>query len=64
MLWVLIASTLAMPLMSTDNVNLQASLAQLLCFRHLSESRFLLGALNRRSKFANICHDLIQNHLS
>ena len=36
----------------------------LLCFRHLSESRFLLGALHRRSKFANFCHDLMQNHLS
>ena len=36
----------------------------LLCFRHLSESRFLLGALNRRSNFANFCHDLMQNHLS
>ena len=37
---------------------------ELLCFRHLPESRFLLGALNRRSKFANFCHDLMQNHLS
>ena len=37
---------------------------KLLCFRHLSESRFLLGALNRRNKFANFCHDLMQNHLS
>ena len=36
----------------------------LLCFRHLSESRFLLDALHRRSKFANFCHDLMQNHLS
>ena len=36
----------------------------LLCFQHLSESRFLLGALNRRSKFVNFCHDLMQNHLS
>ena len=36
----------------------------LLCFRHLSKSRFLLGALIRRSKFANFCHDLMQNHLS
>ena len=36
----------------------------LLSFRHLSESRFLLGALNRRRKFANFCHDLMQNHLS
>ena len=25
---------------------------------------FLLGALHRRSKFATICHDLMQNHLS
>ena len=25
---------------------------------------FLLGALQRRSKFANSCHDLMQNHLS
>ena len=36
----------------------------LLCFRHLSESCFLLGALHKRSKFANFCHDLMQNHLS
>ena len=36
----------------------------LLCFRHFSESRFLLDALHRRSKFANFCHDLMQNHLS
>ena len=36
----------------------------LLCFRHLSESRFLLDALHRRSKFANICYDLKQNYLS
>ena len=36
----------------------------LLCFQHLSESRFLFGALNRRSKFVNFCHDLMQNHLS
>ena len=37
---------------------------ELLCFRHISESRFLLGDLHRRSKFANFCHDLMQNHLS
>ena len=24
---------------------------------HLSESRFLLGALHGRNKFANFCHD-------
>ena len=36
----------------------------LLSFRHHSESRFLLGALHRRSKFANFYHDLMQNHLS
>ena len=36
----------------------------LLCFRHLSESRFLLDDLHRRSKFAIFCHDLVQNHLS
>ena len=35
----------------------------LLCFRHLSESRFWLGALRRRNKFSNFCHDLMQNHL-
>ena len=33
---------------------------QLLCFQHLSESHFLLGALHRRSKFANFCHNLMQ----
>ena len=38
--------------------------SQLLCFRHLSESRFLLGAVHRRSEFASFCHDLMQNHLS
>ena len=32
--------------------------------RYLSEGRFLLVALHRRGKFANFCHDLIQNHLS
>ena len=36
----------------------------LLCFQYLSETRFLLGALCRRSKFVNVCHDLMQNHLS
>ena len=36
---------------------------KLLCFRHISESRFWLGALHR-SKFSNFCHDLLQNHLS
>ena len=30
-----------------------------LCFRHLSESRVLLGALHR-SKFANFCNDVMQ----
>ena len=30
---------------------------KLLCFRHLSESHFLLGALHRRSKFKNFCQD-------
>ena len=35
---------------------------KLLCFRHLSEGLFFLpGALRRRRKFANLCHDLIQN---
>ena len=37
--------------------------ALLLSFRHLSESCFVLGALHKRSKFANFCHDLIQIHL-
>ena len=36
----------------------------LLCFRQLSKSLFLLGALLRRSKFANVRHDLMQNYLS
>ena len=31
--------------------------AELLYFGHLSESHFLLGALLRRSKFANFCYD-------
>ena len=35
----------------------------LLSFQHLSESRFWHGALHR-SKFANFCHDLMQNCLS
>ena len=30
---------------------------ELLCFQHLSESRFFLEALHRRSEFANFCHD-------
>ena len=34
---------------------------RVLCFRHLSESRFLHDALYRRSKFANFCHDLMCN---
>ena len=28
----------------------------LMCFRHLSESRFLIGALRRGSKFVNFCY--------
>ena len=36
----------------------------LLYLWHLSESRFLLGVLHRRWKFANFCHDSMQNHLS
>ena len=36
----------------------------LLWFQHFSESCFLLGTLHRRNKFANFCHDLMQNHLS
>ena len=30
----------------------------------LSETLLLLGALHRRSKFANFCHDIMQNYLS
>ena len=37
---------------------------ELLSFRHLSESRILIGALHRSSEFANFCHSLMQNHLS
>ena len=40
------------------------TVVDLLCFRHLSESRFLLDALHRRSKFENFCQDLMYNHLS
>ena len=40
------------------------SLSLPLCFQHLSESRFLLGALHRNCKFAKFCHDLMQDHLS
>ena len=36
---------------------------RLLCFQHLPESRFLLGALHRRSKFAKCCPDLMKNHV-
>ena len=43
--------------------NLGNCVNKLLCFRHISESRFLLDALHRRSKFANFCLDLMQNHL-
>ena len=32
--------------------------------QHLLQSRFLPGAVHKRSKFANFCHDLMQNHLS
>ena len=49
---------------NTDTSKPLLTVFTLLCFRHLSESRFLHGALNRRSKFANFCHDLMQNHLS
>ena len=28
-----------------------------MCFRQISESRFLLAALQRKSKFANLRHD-------
>ena len=35
---------------------------KLLCFRHLSESRFLLGALHRRTKCSKFCHYLMQNY--
>ena len=37
----------------------------LLCFQHLLESWvffLLLGALHRKSKIANFCHDLMKNH--
>ena len=51
-------------LATTINEFVITKTVKLLCFRHLSESRFLLGALHRRNKFANICHDLMQNHLS
>ena len=30
---------------------------RILCIRHLSESRLLIGALHKRSKFANVCHE-------
>ena len=39
-------------------------IVNVLCFQHLSESRFLFGTLHRRSKFTNFCNDLMQNHLS
>ena len=45
-----------------DSLKLQKTI--LLCFRRLSESWFLLGFLHRRIKFANICLDLMLNHLS
>ena len=41
-----------------------ATYPDLLYFRHLSVSHFLLGALHRRKNFANFCHELMQNHLS
>ena len=34
-----------------------------ICY-YIFQSRFLLDALHIRSKFANFCHDLMQNHLS
>ena len=36
------------------------AMSRLLRFRQLSESRFVLGALRRRNKFANSCHDLMK----
>ena len=44
--------------------NIRNCVNQLLCFRHISESRFLLDAVHRRSKFANFYLNLMQNHLS
>ena len=38
--------------------------SNLLCFRHLSESGILLGALHRKMQFPKFCHDLMENHLS
>ena len=48
----------------TADFTLHSETNDLLCFRHLSESRFLLNALHRRSKFSNFCHDLMENHVS
>ena len=45
---------------SRSTLFVDAYLSQyLLCFWHLSENCFLLGALDRWSKFANFCHDLM-----
>ena len=38
-------------------LNRRVFVMDVLCFGHLSESRFLRGALYRRSKFVNFCHD-------
>ena len=39
-------------------------MSHLLCFRHLSEIRFLIGALHKINKFANISRALMQSSLS
>ena len=40
----------------------QCFLGQTTVFSTSSECRFWLGALYRRSKFANVCHDLMDGH--
>ena len=46
-----------------QEIMIRFPLRKLLCFRQLSEGRFMLGALHRRNQYTNFCHDLMQNHL-
>ena len=41
------------------HVRTEYTIFTLLPFQHLLESRFLPGAIHKRSKFANFCYDLM-----
>ena len=46
--------------MSDKTAHMQTDL---LCFQHLSESRFLLGTFHKSSTFAIVYHSVMQSHL-